>query len=385
MKITDPAHIAIIKEKFAHLQSKEDLLGLLNAVQQVLYADNAKAKPLKLKAITYYANPKLAKKRYTQFSIRKKSGGERTITAPINQLRYIQTLINAVFNIVFTPHKAAMGFVPNKNIVDNARLHAARHYVFNTDLKDFFPSVEFRRVKTVLQLEPFNLNDELAFLIANLCCHEGKLPQGAPTSPTLTNAICQRLDRKLTGVAKRFGCVYSRYADDITFSSMHNVYQDDGAFMKELKRIIEKENFTINDSKTRLQKNGYRKEVTGITVNETPNLKRSYIANVRAMLHNWDKLGYEKANNKFFVAYKKDKGHVKKGNPDFISVLRGKLDYMKMVRGENDLLYKKYAKQFLTLYHNHLYGKVDLKKILDIWEAQGIEKAMEVFYETKAS
>jgi hypothetical protein len=240
-------------------------------------------------------------------------------------------------------------------------------------------------VKTVLQLEPFNLNDELAFLIANLCCHEGKLPQGAPTSPTLTNAICQRLDRKLTGVAKRFGCVYSRYADDITFSSMHNVYQDDGAFMKELKRIIEKENFTINDSKTRLQKNGYRKEVTGITVNESPNLKRSYMANVRAMLHNWDKLGYEKANNKFLAAYKKDKGHVKKGNPDFISVLRGKLDYMKMVRGENDLLYKKYAKQFLTLYHNHLYGKVDLKKILDIWEAQGIEKAMEVFYETKAS
>lgn len=385
MLINDPIQIAIIKEKFATMQTKNDLLDLLNTIKPLLIHSKTKVRPIPLKALTYFANAKLAQKRYTTFTIKKKSGGERSIAAPVKQLKLIQKCLNTAFNIVFIPSKSAYGFVQGKNVADNAHLHAARHYVFNTDLKNFFPSVDFRRVKTILQLEPFKLNDDLAFLIANLCCYEGKLPQGAPTSPTLTNAICQKLDRKLSGLAKRFGAVYTRYADDITFSSMHSIYSKDGEFMQELHRIIENEKFTINEAKTRLQRSAYRQEVTGIIVNETPNLSRQYIAKIRAMLHNWEKQGIEKASEIFLSAYISDKGHVKKGKPDFINVLRGKLDYMKMVRGENDLLYKKYAQQFLTLYHEYLYGKVDLKKILDIWEAQGIEKAMEVFYETKAS
>ncbi len=374
-------HIEYIKASWAKMQSREDLADLLTQVQEMLYPESNKNRKVRVKSLTYYANPKVAKKRYKQFAIKKKSGGKRIIEAPIPQLSYLQHLLNAVFNVIFKPHPNAMGFVTGKSVVDNARLHIRQNYVFNIDLADFFPSVEFRRVKTVLQIKPFTLNDELAFLVANLCCYNGRLPQGAPTSPTLTSAVCQRLDRRLAGVAKRFGCIYTRYADDITFSSMHNVYQEGSAFRNEVNRVIENENFRINPAKTRLQKNGYRKEVTGITVNEKTNLSRRYIRTVRAMLNNWEKYGLKQAEQKFRPAYIRDKGNVKKPDASFIEVLRGKLNYMKMVRGEDDMLFQKYQKQFVNLLRKHLYGDIDLKKILDVWEKQGIEKAMEVYYE----
>jgi hypothetical protein len=388
MQQLESQHISSIKENFSGLKTKEDLADLLNLVQEILYPEGKffngeEYKTIRTKTLTYYANPKLAKKRYKQFTIKKKSGGERMIEAPVPQLSYLQHLINVALNTIFQPNTNAMGFVPGKSIVDNASLHTNQNYVFNIDLKDYFPSVEFRRVKTVLQLKPFQLNDEPAFLIANLCCHEGRLPQGAPTSPTLTNVVCQRLDRKLTGLAKRFGCIYSRYADDITFSSMHNVYQEKGEFREELHRIIENENFRINPDKVRLQKNGYRKEVTGITVNEKTNLNRRYIRRLRAMLNNWEKYGLKKAEENFRKDYIQDKGNVKKHNANFIEVLRGKLDYMKMVRGENDLLLQKYQKQFINLYRKQVYRDINLQEILDVWEKEGIEKAMEFYYEIK--
>ncbi len=381
MTTLEHQHINRIKSSWEKMQTREDLADILTMVQEMLYPESNKSKPVRVKSLSYYANSKIAKKRYKQFPIKKKSGGKRIIEAPLTQLSYLQHLLNILLNIIFQPHRNAMGFVTGKSVVDNARLHTRQNYVFNIDLKDFFPSVEFRRVKTVLQLKPFEMNDELAFLMANLCCHNGRLPQGAPTSPTLTNAICQRLDRKLTGIAKRFGCVYTRYADDITFSSMHNVYQEGSEFRNEVNRVIEKENFSINSAKTRLQKNGYRKEVTGITVNEKTNLSRRYIRTVRAMLNNWKKYGLKQAEQKFRPAYIRDKGNVKKQDASFIEVLRGKLDYMKMVRGENDLLVQKYYKQFVNLYRKQIYGNINLKEILDVWEKQGIEKAMEVYYD----
>jgi hypothetical protein len=164
---------------------------------------------------------------------------------------------------------------------------------------------------------------------------------------------------------------------------MHNVYQEKGEFREELHRIIENENFRINPDKVRLQKNGYRKEVTGITVNEKTNLNRRYIRRLRAMLNNWEKYGLKKADENFRKDYIQDKGNVKKHNANFIEVLRGKLDYMKMVRGENDLLLQKYQKQFINLYRKQVYRDINLQEILDVWEKEGIEKAMEFYYEIK--
>ena len=207
-------------------------------------------------------------------------------------------------------------------------------------------------------MEPLCLPKPAANLLAGLCSmksvtDEGEikyiLPQGAPTSPILTNMICDKLDRRLAGLAKRFGLNYSRYADDITFSSMHNVYQSDGAFRKELERIINDQGFKMNDKKTRLQKIGSRQEVTGIIVSDKLNVTQNYVRDIRNILYIWDRYGYATAFNKFFPKYKAEKGHLKKGNPDMVNVLDGKLMYMKMVKGENDSVYLRLKTKFDVL------------------------------------
>ena len=166
---------------------------------------------------------------------------------------------------------------------------------------------------------------------------------------------------------------YSRYADDITFSSMHNVYQEDGDFIKEVNRIITEQNFHIKESKTRLQKTGYRQEVTGLLVNDKVNVQKRYIKELRMWLYYWENYGYSKTYSYFSKHYFAEKGKIKRGNPDMASVIRGKLDYLKMVKGSENEMYLKLRGRFdlLTFRSN---------PILDIWEKEGIEKAMEIYY-----
>jgi hypothetical protein len=237
---------------------------------------------------------------------------------------------------------------------------------------------------------------DIANIIASLCCTEMEverkndsgvwekvklnvLPQGAPTSPVITNIVCQKLDYLLTGVAKRFGLKYSRYADDITFSSMHNVYQPKSEFLNELHRIIANQNFHIKESKTRLQKEGYRKEVTGLLVNEKVNVQQRYIKQLRMWLYYWERYGYERASDFFLKQYISDKGHVKNRKPDMENIISGKLDYLKMVKGENNEMYlrlnDRFKKQILP------DNRVD--KLLSIWETVGINDAMKFHYKNK--
>lgn len=388
-------HIVQIRAGFQKMKTKEDLLQLLN-LAKMLYWGDEKFSPIQLKTVTYYSNPKLAKTRYQEFVIRKKSGGERKINAPVKGLKSIQKALNYLLQCVYIPHEAATGFVLNKSIVDNARLHSGNHCTFNIDLKDFFPSIDLHRVKACLKLSPFDLTGErepLAFLIANLCCteleverfKEGKwkkeilpvLPQGAPTSPIITNIVCNKLDRRLTGLAKRFNINYSRYADDITFSSKHNVYQRNSDFINELHRIIESQNFTINEKKTRLQKAGHRQEVTGLVVNTKPNIHSRYLKNIRMWLYFWEKYGYQKAEQIFRRDYAKDKGHVKKGKPGMINVISGKLEFLKMVKSNENDQYINLLNRFNTLVDKEM-GIPPLERILETWENDGIEKAMEM-------
>lgn len=448
MKI-EQRHIDQIKVAFSKMQSKGDLLNLLNEAKPFVYGD--KTVPFELKQLTWFANPKLGGKHYNDFKIKKKSGADRLIHAPVRGLKAIQKTLSFILQCVFEPHQAAMGFIRKKSIVDNAKLHEGSKYVYNIDLKDFFHSVDQARVWKCLQLNPFNLtkdssvapkvmkwedfkkyyletNEPIVFLqgkgrmytftpygtilmanhfdenkdkyilfggetlkskngkslentfwlvnqipktnrldianiIAYLCCTEMEverkneagewekvkrnvLPQGAPTSPVITNIVCQRLDYILSAVAKRFGLKYSRYADDITFSSMHNVYQPESEFLKELHRIIGEQNFHIKENKTRLQKDGYRKEVTGLLVNEKVNVQKRYIKQLRMWLYYWERYGYERASGFFLQQYIADKGHVKNGKPDMINVISGKLDYLKMVKGADNELYLKLKGRF---------------------------------------
>ncbi len=388
----EQAHFHQIKTAFEKMQSREDLLHLMNEVKPLIYGE--KAVPFELKQLTWYANPKLSGKRYTEFKITKKSGAQRSIHSPVKGLKAIQKTLAYVLHCVYEPHKAAMGFVRDRSIVVNAQLHAGRNYVYNIDLKDFFPSIDQARVWKTLQLKPFNLNKEfntqvtpgdekqdsnrldIANIIASLCCTEieverqnetgvwekvkrNVLPQGAPTSPVLTNIVCQKLDYLLSAVAKRFGLNYSRYADDITFSSMHNVYQSGSKFLKELHRIIAEQNFHIKESKTRLQKDGYRKEVTGLLVNEKVNVQQHYIKQLRLWLYYWERYGYERAYGFFLQQYIADKGHVNKGKPDMTNVIAGKLDYLKMVKGADNELYLKLKSRLNTMtdVNKHLVEK----------------------------
>lgn len=387
MKIED-THITEIKSRFSSIETKEDLLNLLNYARTILYGEDCEF--FKMNQLTYYADPSKCSNRYVKFTVKKKSGGERQINSPVKGLKSILKVLNFVLQCCFEPHKSANGFVLNKSIVTNATKHLGKNYVYNIDLKDFFHSFDRQRVKTGLMQEPFSLKgkkEPLAFLIASLCTHtleidgeiKNVLPQGSPTSPTLTNILCIRLDRRLNGLAKKVGADYSRYADDITFSSPRNVFNSE-TFIKELKRIITDDQYlTINDKKTRLQKYGYKQEVTGLTVNEKVNVQKRYVKQVRMWIYYWEKYGYTKAQKIFINDYIKDKGHIKNSNSQLSNVLSGKLDFLKMVKGENDATYIKLKERFDIVNDSNS----SMVKLLDIWENSGIEVAMNIFYSKK--
>lgn len=356
-----------IAQLASQMSTREDLLALLNRIKQdemrEMGFDADKFYPFTMKHLLYYCNPNHAFHRYRQFKIKKKSGGFRQITAPRNRsfMMLLQS-VNEILKAMYTPSEHAMGFTEERSVVTNADVHKGKNYVFNIDLKDFFPSVEQPRIWKRLQLAPFNFSKPIANVLAGLCSMRevrkdanGEdffayvLPQGAPTSPIITNMICDTLDRRLAGLAKRFGLHYTRYADDITFSSMHNVYAAKGDFRKELDRIIKNQGFTINEAKTRLQKLGGRQEVTGIIVSEKLNVSKKYVREIRSLLYIWEEYGYSTAMSKFLPKYKAEKGHVKKGNPDLTNVLDGKLMYLKMVKGDADSVYVRLYNKFQEL------------------------------------
>jgi hypothetical protein len=404
-----------IKTRFEKMQTKDDLLDLLNLVRPEVFPEvpflftmeqlnkNILYQSQDANVLSPESNPlvaliekfgaKVYGGRYKTFQIRKKSGSLRTIHAPNTGLKAILKCINYIFQVIHTPHKNAFGFVQNKSIVDNARKHEDQNYVYNLALKDFFPSVDQARVRGRLLVAPFHLDSsperiKLASILAILCCHhmeverwdetaqkwESKklnvLPQGAPTSPTITNMICERLDIRLTKLAAEYNCKYSRYADDITFSSMHHVYQYKSPFLTKLYEIIANERFHVQPSKTRLQKRGYRQEVTGLIVNEKVNVDSRYIKELRHWLYLWERYGYDKATTLFMVKYNKNNGHTKQGNPKLENVLWGKLEYLKMVKGYNNPLYIK-----LNARYEQLMSK-NIDQIIDVWEKEGIEQVL---------
>ncbi len=172
--------------------------------------------------------------------------------------------------------------------------------------------------------------------------------------------ICSKLDGELQRLAQRFHCIYTRYADDITFSSTTPEFPKTLAIETAsgielggtLKQCIEDNGFRIHEGKIRLQKPDRRQEVTGITVNDMPNVNRRFIRQLRAMLHAWEKYGYENAEREYHEKYCRKRCHPNRPPPVFCRVVDGKLNFLKMVRGEKSAIYRKYAYQY-----NCLIGK----------------------------
>jgi len=337
------------------INNEKDLLNLINMVSvEVFGQTEEKSQLYSLKQLHFNAYSKDKEKLYITFKIPKKKRGEfRTIDAPNPTLKGIQQCLNYIFQQIYAPNKSAVGFVPTRSIVDGAKVHTSQKFVYNIDLKDFFPSISSGRLYKRLQSKPFGLNQKIASLVSDLCCYKNAenklvLPQGAPTSPTITNFICERLDRKLCKLARAYGLKYTRYADDITFSGMKNIFSDNGKFCKSLRNIIEnEEHFTINKNKSHLCHIGMRQEVTGLTVNEKVNVSRKYVKQLRTMIHNWETSGYEVAQSKFLEHYEPTK-HIN-GFHHIEKVIGGKLDFLKMVKGENSSIYKNLNERFKIL------------------------------------
>ena len=266
---------------------------------------------------------------YKEFDIPKRSGGTRRITAPTGKLKDIQRCISAIVAPYYRTPECVHGFAEGRSVATNARNHTGRNYVLNIDLKDFFPTITYTRVMKSLQ--ELGFNEEVSDIISRLCTipmwderkemWRNALPQGSPSSPLLSNIVCSSLDQRLSALAKRYGVTYSRYADDMTFSSDHSVYARDGLFFKELEDIVRSSGFKINEKKTRLQKKGSRQEVTGLIVGEKVNTYRQFTKNLRAAVFHAETHGC---------------------TPHEFNNIMGRVSYMAMVKGTDAPVVKRF-------------------------------------------
>ena len=350
-------------KKFYSLRSGRDVARLL----EIPYGD-----------LVYYLYVIPYESRYTTFQIPKKLGGNRIIFTPATSLKLIQKKLNQVLQCVYQVKPSVHGFVKNKNIVTNAKAHIGKQYVLNFDLKDFFVSINFGRVRGMFMALPYALNPEVATVLAQICCHDNQLPQGAPTSPIVSNMLCAKLDSQFQKLAKKYRFTYTRYADDITFSTTRPNLPEEIAYIittedkeklnkvvlgKDIYSIIQENNFEINELKVRIQNAQEHQEVTSITVNTFPNVDRNYIRQIRAMLHAWSKFGLESSELEYLNKYELKERHYSKGIAKFQQVLRGKIEFLGMVKGKEDPIYQKYLTQYFELSNR---DKDLLRKIL-VW------------------
>lgn len=285
---------------------------------------------------------------YKHYTIAKKKGGARDIFEPEKNLKRIQKRLNyylQAYYLCIKP-KEVHGFVVNPhylgtyyNIVGNAAAHTQKKVVLNIDLKDFFPSISAKRVKDLFASSYFNFNAQIANAAALICTYQGKLPIGAPTSPVISNFVCLSLDHDLSTFCKEHNLAFSRYADDLTFSSDIAITNDQ---IFDIINIIKKNHFEINPKKLRLKSNNRKQIVTGLTVNEKVNVDRKLLKKIRAMLHDFTRNGIDTATQKHFNISTTATVHRAK----FIQRLEGYINFIGLVRGKNDALYLKYKMSF---------------------------------------
>ncbi|EDM73862.1 Retron-type reverse transcriptase [Plesiocystis pacifica SIR-1] len=285
---------------------------------------------------------------YVDFEVPKKSGGTRLISAPRAPLRAVQRKLLADILAPVPCHDAAHGFVPGRSTVTHAAQHVGAKLLLQTDIRDFFPSIHFWRVRGLF----FTLGyrGDVARALAALCTRRpviaatrtderrvvwpGVLPQGAPTSPALSNLACRRLDARLSGLAARLGARYSRYADDLSLS-----FHDDEALAKLdvgrafwwIDQILQQEGFAEHPKKRRILRPHRRQQVTGIVVNEHLAIPRDERRRFRAMLHNCRAHGLDSQAKVWAQARGHDPEH--EGlRADFLAYLRGYAAYGAMVQ-----------------------------------------------------
>ncbi|MDA9470913.1 reverse transcriptase domain-containing protein [Enterococcus sp. 5H] len=303
-------------------------------------------------------------KHYEVFNIRKKrfiegeddKNNYRQINSPCKNIKILQRKLKYCLELLYHYNPSIHGFVKDRSIVSNANSHLMSKTILNIDLKDFFPSIHQKRVYGVFRYY-FKKNNLVSGVLTELCTYEECLPQGAPTSPVLSNIICRNLDVSFRNVCRRYNCIYTRYVDDITISTKKSIIPEQIGIQKEeyfeldadLVSIIEKEGFILNHKKTRLQTSRERQVVTGIKVNEKLNVNRNYVLSIRAMLHNFEVLDRKAAKEKFYKHYKPHDKRTGNSRLEPEEVIRGMINYVAQIKGKTDPVVQKFIQKFNAL------------------------------------
>lgn len=276
-------------------------------------------------------------RKYQKVNIPKKDGSFREICIPNDELKFIQRKLYKIFSKIKVNTSLSHGFEKNKSTITNAKIHLKKKNILNIDLENFFDSFNFGRVRGFLvKNREFQFKSYSATIVANIICHENKLPQGSPCSPIMANLIANILDIRLNKFLKLNGCSYSRYADDITISTNKKkfpesilIVEDTPKLGSELLEIINNAGFTINNNKTRLQNKLLRQDVTGLVVNDKIGVKTEYRKQTRAMVD-------------CFI--KKEKFFIDGSESHDIKILEGRLNYIDLIDRYNNCIKKKNVK-----------------------------------------
>ncbi|MCS4304839.1 reverse transcriptase family protein [Chryseobacterium sp. BIGb0232] len=282
------------------------------------------------------------KSHYHIFEISKKSGGKRKISAPKSQLKgFQQWILDNILNKI-SVGEVVHGFTAKKSIVTNAEPHLGKDIIINIDLQDFFPSISYKRVKGLFV--KLGYSEQLATIFALACTHahteealldgvkyfvhkgDRFLPQGSPASPAISNSIAYKLDKRLQGLALKLGFVYTRYADDLTFSTNDDNEQNINKLLYFVKQIIKDENFTVHPDKLHIMRRKHQQKVTGIVVNEKLNVERNKLRKFRALLHNIEVNGWQ--NQTWGKAF------------HLINAIEGYINFINMVNPSKALIFR---------------------------------------------
>jgi retron-type reverse transcriptase len=273
---------------------------------------------------------------YVHFQVPKRSGGTRTLSAPHRKLAAAQHWVRKEVLDKLPVETPAHGFVAGRSILTNARPHVGKAVLVNMDLEGFFPSIGWVRVRSVFGR--LGYSPAVATILALLCTECPRepvvyagtvyyvavgprgLPQGACTSPGLSNQVARRLDKRLGGLARKMGLTYTRYADDLTFSGDEGLNERVGYLMARVRHLAQEEGFAVNEKKSRVLRRHTAQRVTGLVVNDKPSLPRHELRRLRALLHRAAREGLDAQN--------------RAGRPDFRAWLQGKIAYVNMVRPE---------------------------------------------------
>ncbi|WP_282344335.1 retron Ec67 family RNA-directed DNA polymerase/endonuclease [Pseudomonas sp. PS02288] len=330
--------------------SKLNILRNAKTLSDLAYILNYEPKYL---SYILYKKPNL----YTTFTIPKSSGAPRTILAPCDELKALQKKLSELLQDCLEnmnqdlqiSSSLSHGFIRKHSIMTNADIHRKKRSVFNIDIQDFFGSIHLGRVRGFfISNNNFKLEPKVATVIAQIACHKNSLPQGSPCSPVISNLIGHLIDIRLVSLAKKSGCHYSRYADDITFSTNKTTFPSTIAVQDskteewmpstQLEKAINKCGFSLNAAKTRMTYRKSQQTVTGLVVNQKVHTSADYRKLARAMAHKLFHDGEFNIPDKASVAEKQKPPKMTVGS---LNQLEGIFSYIYMVdRFNRDKLIK---------------------------------------------